>query len=361
MNPNPLESNVRAIRNILTAFLAIVGVIIVKTLSGLLIPLAFAFFVGLLLEPLIQYLSKKGWPYSISIIVITILTLACLFLVGLIVFDTGTQIVEEKDKLLSQIDQKFESILSGLEFIPGISTLETDGFIETLNQLISVEFLINTSGVVAGQLSTFTFNFVLSAIYLVAVLGSIVKYEEYIGYLEGDDVIGQERLIKSFVEVKTSIVSYMKVKFMTSFCTGVFFGVISWIFGIDFALFWGFLAFVLNFIPTVGSIVATIPPMLLGLIQIDSSATFLLFLILLIASQFAWGNIIEPLLMGSSVALNTVTVILGLVVWGYIWGVAGMLLSVPLIVLAREILAQNPDWDMLVKLMGRSRIRKQST
>ena len=361
MNPNPLESNVRAIRNILTAFLAIVGVIIVKTLSGLLIPLAFAFFVGLLLEPLIQYLSKKGWPYSISIIVITILTLACLFLVGLIVFDTGTQIVEEKDKLLSQIDQKFESILSGLEFIPGISTLETDGFIETLNQLISVEFLINTSGVVAGQLSTFTFNFVLSAIYLVAVLGSIVKYEEYIGYLEGDDVIGQERLIKSFVEVKTSIVSYMKVKFMTSFCTGVFFGVISWIFGIDFALFWGFLAFILNFIPTVGSIVATIPPMLLGLIQIDSSATFLLFLILLIASQFAWGNIIEPLLMGSSVALNTVTVILGLVVWGYIWGVAGMLLSVPLIVLAREILAQNPDWDMLVKLMGRSRIRKQST
>lgn len=361
MSLNPLESNVRAIKNILTVFLAIIGVIIVKTLSGLLIPLAFAFFVGLLLEPIIQYLSKKGWPYSISIIVITILTLGFLFLVGLIVFDTGAQIVQEKDKLLGQIDQKFESILSGLEFIPGISTLETDGLIETLNQLISVEFLISTSGVVAGQLGTFTFNFILSAIYLVAVLGSIVKYEEYIGYLEGDDVVGQERLIKSFVEVKTSIVSYMKVKFMTSFSTGVFFGVISWIFGIDFALFWGFLAFILNFIPTVGSIVATIPPMLLGLIQIDSSGTFLLFLTLLIATQFAWGNVIEPLLMGSSVALNTVTVILGLVVWGYIWGVAGMLLSVPLIVLAREILAQNPDWDMLVKLMGRSRIRKQTT
>ncbi len=360
MNPNQLESNVRAIKNILTIFLAIVGVIIVKTLSGLLIPLAFAFFIGLLLEPIIQYLSKRGWPYSISIIVITILTLGFLFLVGLIVFDTGAQIVEEKDKLLGQIDQKFESILSGLEFIPGVSTLETDGFIQTLNKLISVEFLISTSGVVAGQLGTFTFNFVLSAIYLVAVLGSIVKYEQYIGYLEGDDVVGQERLIKSFVEVKTSIVSYMKVKFMTSFCTGVFFGMISWIFGIDFALFWGFLAFILNFIPTVGSILATIPPMLLGLIQIDSSGTFLLFLILLIATQFAWGNVIEPLLMGSSVALNTVTVILGLVVWGYIWGVAGMLLSVPLIVLAREILAQNPDWDMLVKLMGRSRIRKKT-
>ena len=86
---------------------------------------------------------------------------------------------------------------------------------------------------------------------------------------------------------------------------------------------------------------------------------FFLFIGLLIATQFIWGNVIEPLLMGSSVALNTVTVILGLVVWGYIWGVAGMLLSVPLIVLARVILAQIPDADMLVKLMGRSELKKQ--
>lgn len=360
MNPNSLENNVRSIKNTLLIFLAIVGVIIIQTLSGLLIPLAFALFIGLLLEPLIQFLSKKGWPYSISITVITILTLGFLFLVGLIVFDTAGQIVEEKTKLLEQINEKFQEILSGLSFIPGIETFKTDGIIETLNKLISIEFLISTSGIVAGQLGTFTFNFILSAIYLVAILGSIVRYEKYIGYLEGDDDIGKEKLLKSFIEVKTSIVDYMKVKFLTSLFTGIFFGGISWLFGIDFALFWGFLAFLLNFIPTVGSIVATLPPTLLGLIQIDSGGTFFIFVSLLIATQFIWGNVIEPLLMGSTVALNTVTVILGLVVWGYIWGVAGMLLSVPLIVLAREILAQNPDADMIVKLMGRSRIKKKT-
>ena len=118
------------------------------------------------------------------------------------------------------------------------------------------------------------------------------------------------------------------------------------------------MAFLLNFIPTVGSITATIPPALLGLIQIDSSGSFLFFIALLIATQFIWGNVIEPYVMGSSVALNTVTVILGLVVWGYIWGVAGMLLSVPLIVLARVILAQYPDADLLVKLMGRSQVEE---
>ena len=361
MNPNTLETNIRSIKNILLFFMAIVGVFLIKTLSGLLIPLAFALFIGLLLEPLIQFLTKKGWPYSISISVITVLTLGFLFLVGLIVFDTAGQIIDEKNKLLGQIDLKFEEILANLSFIPGVDTLETDGLIETLNKLISIEFMISTSGIVAGQLGTFTFNFILSAIYLVAVLGSIVRYEKYIDYLEGDDQERKSKLLESFVQVKTSIVSYMKVKFLTSLCTGIFFGGISWIFGIDFALFWGFLAFILNFIPTVGSIVATIPPTLLGLIQIESSGTFIFFMALLIATQFTWGNVIEPFLMGSSVALNTVTVILGLVVWGYIWGIAGMLLSVPLIVLAREILAQNPDADVLVKLMGRSRLRKRNT
>jgi AI-2 transport protein TqsA len=181
----------------------------------------------------------------------------------------------------------------------------------------------------------------------------------YINYLEGDDDIGKQRLLKAFVEVKDAVASYMKVKFFTSLCTGLCFSLICWAFGLDFVVFWGFFAFLLNFIPTVGSIIATIPPILLGLIQIDSGANYLFFILLLVLTQFTWGNIIEPLMMGSSLALNTVTVILGLVIWGYIWGIAGMLLSVPLIVLARVILAQIPDADLIVKLMGRSQLKKE--
>lgn len=355
---SPFNSDLRTIRNTMLIFAAILGIIIIKTLSGLLIPLAFALFIGILLSPIITYLEKRKWPYTVSITLITVLTLGFIFLIGLIVYDTGLQILDQKEKLLSQIDVRFQEILAGLSFIPGISSLETGGFIETINDVISTEFLLNTSGVVASSVGTFTFNFVLCAIYLVAVLGSIVRYENYISYLEGDDSAGKERLMSSFVEVKTAIVSYMKVKFFTSLCTGLCFGIICFAFGVDFALFWGFLAFLLNFIPTVGSIAATIPPLLLGLIQIDSSGSFTFFILLLIATQFIWGNVIEPYVMGSSVALNTVTVILGLVIWGYIWGVSGMLLSVPLIVMARVILSQIPDADLIVKLMGRSQLGK---
>ncbi len=356
MDSNP---NLVTIKNTLLFFMAIVVILIVKELAGLLIPLAFALFIGILLQPVIAYFERKKWPYSVSISVITILTLGFLFLVGALVVDTGSQIVGEKDKLLGQINTRLDGILSQVEHLPGFDAIESESVTELLGKVMSPEFMLNTSGIVAGQLGTFTFNFILAAVYLVAVLGSIVKYEKYIGYLEGDDDVGKQKLLKAFVEVKDAIVSYMKVKFMTSLSTGVCFGLICWAFGIDFALFWGFLAFLLNFIPTVGSITATIPPILLGLIQIDNGGTYGFFIILLIATQFVWGNVVEPMVMGSSVALNTVTVILGLVVWGYIWGVSGMLLSVPLIVLARVILAQIPDADMFVKLMGRSQLSKQ--
>tara|TARA_Y100000114_G_scaffold157163_2_gene187608 strand:- start:3971 stop:5104 length:1134 start_codon:yes stop_codon:yes gene_type:complete len=355
---SPFNADLRVVKNVLLIFAGILGIVIIKTLASLLIPLAFALFIGILLTPIISFLERKRWPYTVSITLITIITLGFIFLIGLIVYDTGMQIVDEKDKLLAQIEVKFQDILGNLDFIPGVSQLETGGFIQMLNEAFSTDFLLNTSGELASSLGAFTFNFILCAIYLVAVLGSIVRYEKYIAYLEGDDVVGKERLTRSFVEVRNSIVSYMKVKFFTSFFTGLFFGAICYFFGVDFALFWGFLAFLLNFIPTVGSITATIPPALLGLIQIDSSGSFLFFIALLIATQFIWGNVIEPYVMGSSVALNTVTVILGLVVWGYIWGVAGMLLSVPLIVLARVILAQYPDADLLVKLMGRSQVEE---
>ena len=335
------DNDIVTIKNILLLFMGLVIVLVIKELSALLIPLTFAIFIGILLQPVIAYLDKKNWPYMLSIIVITVLTLGFVFLVGLIVFDTGLQIADQKDKLLTQIGNRLNDLVIQFENIPGFSALKERDFKETLYQIVSPEMMLNTSGMVASEVGNFVFNLVLSAIYLVAVLGSIVKYEKYINYLEGDDDIAKQRLLKAFVEIKDAVASYMKVKFFTSLSTGAFFGLICWGFGVDFPLFWGFLAFMLNFIPTVGSIMATIPPVLLGLIQIDNGTSYIFFILLLIATQFVWGNVVEPLMMGSKVALNTVAVILGLVIWGYIWGIAGMLLSVPLIVLARVILAEN--------------------
>jgi len=346
------------IKNVLLLFLAIVVTMIIKELGALLIPLTFALFIGLLLQPIIEFLKRKKWPYSLSITLITIFTIGLLFLIGIIIKDTGTQLINEKEELLDQVSVKLDGVIKTLDHLPGFESLGSEGFVSTLRILVSPKVMLSTSGLLAGQLGTFTWNFLLTTIYLVAVLGSIVRYDKYIDYLEGDDDEGKRKMTKAFIEVKNAIVSYMKVKFLTSLCTGISFGVICWAFNVNFALFWGFLAFILNFIPTVGSIIATIPPILLGLIQIDNSGTFAFFFLMLISAQFIWGSIVEPSVMGSSVDLNIVVVIFGLVLWGYIWGVAGMLLSVPLVVLIRVILSQIPDAHMIVKLMGRSHLNR---
>ena len=196
----------------------------------------------------------------------------------------------------------------------------------------------------------------MTSLYLVAFLSGILKYEQYINYLQ-DDEKNSQTMVEGFEQVKESIVTYIKVKFLMSLCTGIGYGLVCWIFDIDFALFWGFLAFVLNFIPTVGSIIATIPPVLLGLIQLGSPGAVFGLLGLLLILQFTFGNIIEPRLMGNSLSLNTVVVILGLVFWGYLWGVSGLVLSVPMLVLIKVILAQFDEAKIIVRLMGSSNIR----
>ena len=348
------NNDLRSIKNLLWFFFAVLIAYLLSVLAGLLIPLALALFLAILLQPILAWFERKNVGFGISLSVISITSLSSLALFGMLVYQTGKSLMEEKEKLLSQINAKLSSLLDRLNHIPGVY-VESSDIVDNLGHLLSSDLLVESSGTFAGMLGSFTGSFLMTALYLIAFLGGILKYEQYIHYLQGDEK-DSERMLEGFEQVKESIVTYIKVKFLMSLCTGVGYGLICWMFGIDFPLFWGYLAFVLNFIPTVGSIIATIPPLLLGLIQLGTPGAVIGLLALLLIVQFTFGNIIEPRLMGSSLALNTVVVILGLVFWGYLWGVIGMVLSVPMLVLVKVILAQFDDAKIVVRLMGTSNL-----
>lgn len=335
-------------------FLAVLVAYLLSILSGLLIPLALALFLAILLEPVLAWFERKKIGFGISLSVISITSLSALGLFGIMVFQTGKSLMQEKEKLLSQINDKLSNVLERVNNIPGVY-LESSDIVDNMSQLLSTDLLVQSSGTFAGMLGDFTGSFLITSIYLIAFLSGILNYKQYIHYLQ-DDEEDYLKMLEGYEQVKESIVTYIKVKFFMSLCTGVGYGLICWTFGIDFAVFWGYLAFVLNFIPTVGSIIATIPPLLLGMIQLESPAAVIGLLSLLLVVQFTFGNIIEPKLMGSSLSLNTVVIILGLVFWGYLWGVTGMVLSVPMLVLVKVILAQFEDAQMVVRLMGTSNI-----
>jgi len=112
--------------------------------------------------------------------------------------------------------------------------------------------------------------------------------------------------------------------------------------GVDFALFWAFLIFLLNYIPTVGSIVAVIFPVTFSLLQFESWSIFTLLLIILTSVQLLYGNFLEPRLQGNKLNLSPLVIIFSLLFWGQMWGVVGMLLCVPIMVMINIVLSHIP-------------------
>jgi len=135
------------------------------------------------------------------------------------------------------------------------------------------------------------------------------------------------------------IQTYLWIKTLTSTLTGVVSYFVLRTVGVDFAIFWAFTIFMLNFIPTIGSIIATLFPALLALIQFDTFGPFLIVLIGVGAIQLVVGNVLEPKLMGNSLNVSPLVVMLSLTLWGSIWGIAGAFLSVPITVMMLIIFA----------------------
>ncbi len=349
-----MERDLRIIRNMLFVIVAIIGVYIVKELASLLVPLVLALFLGILLRPALVWLEKRHVPFGLSVVVV-LLFLGFLFtMVGQIIYQTGWAIIAEQDRLLAQIEVKLHPILHWIEDLTGMETqIHSGGVTEALQKFFSLDWLIRSSGTFATIIGDFTSLLFMTLLYLLMILGGILNYKPYIGYLEKGSS-SEGKLLEAYEHVQSSITTYMKVKFWISLGTGVGYWLICYLFGVDFAIFWGFLAFILNFVPTIGSIISTAPPLLLGWIQIEGFWMLTLFVLLLVAIQFVMGNIVDPLWMGNQLAINTVVIILGLVFWGYLWGITGMILSVPLLVLIKVIFEQIPDARFLVRLMDSS-------
>jgi AI-2 transport protein TqsA len=133
------------------------------------------------------------------------------------------------------------------------------------------------------------------------------------------------------VELEGRIKRYLSIKFLLSGVTGLLVGILLAVLGVELALVFGIFAFILNFIPSVGSIIATLLPLPLVLVEPDSTAIDIVLVLLLPGGvQMVVGNILEPKLLGDSLELHPITILLCLIFWGMLWGIPGMLLAAPI-------------------------------
>jgi predicted PurR-regulated permease PerM len=149
-----------------------------------------------------------------------------------------------------------------------------------------------------------------------------------------------ERISQLATDVSESIQRYIGMKTLVSLLTATISYAVLALVGVDFAIIWALLVFFLNFIPTIGSIIAVIFPALLTLVQFDTITPFLVVALGLGGTQFVIGNVIEPMYVGKSLNLSSFMILLALSFWGTVWGLPGMFLAVPLMVMAGIVCAQ---------------------
>ncbi|WP_109832352.1 AI-2E family transporter [Reichenbachiella versicolor] len=201
-----------------------------------------------------------------------------------------------------------------------------------------------------GELAASTFDYVsiifsdgfLILIYVAFLLveEAVFPYKLKAFYPDDDERDKKEDL---FYKMDQNIGRYLRLKSLVSFITGALSYIVLLIFGVEAALFWSFLIFILNFIPTIGSLVATAFPAVFTIFQMAELAPFIYVLLSVGLVQVVVGNIVEPKLMGSSLNMSSLVVILSLTIWGGIWGIMGMILSVPITVMMIIVFEEIPS------------------
>lgn len=330
---------------------------VLSLLQGILVPLVVAIFFVMVLQPILGFLHGRKFPNWLAVTIISILSLFTLLVVLTIVSETVSQIANSGDTFINAFNRKFDSLIEWFNRTTNYR-FQTWEIKKAISDLFTGEFIKSALGKIASSVGSFTSSFFMFGFYFIILLSSFYRYREFILFVGGDE--NGPRFIKTFENVMKSISTYISVKFVISLVTGFFFWLFSTIFNIPFPLFWGFLAFAMNFIPSIGSIIATFVVILMAFVSLDSFLSVLLYSISVIGTQVVFGNILDPIIMGNRLQLNTLTVLLGLVFWGFLWGIPGMLLAVPLLVLIKIILSQNPQTEMFARAMGTTKQQKSN-
>ncbi len=161
-----------------------------------------------------------------------------------------------------------------------------------------------------------------------------------------------QQVVEVLQKIEHSVSQYLGLKTLVSFITGLASYIALWFIGIDAPAFWAILIFILNFIPTIGSLTATIFPAVFCLLQFGSFGPGLMVLLIVGSIQVLVGNILEPRFMGNSLNISPMVAILSLSFWGLIWGVVGMILSIPITVIAIIICSQFPQTRSVAILLS---------
>ena len=319
---------------------------LMKILNFILVPLIFSMFLALLFLPLVRWFAKKRVPKIISISVVILIIIGFFKIGGELVKLSINEILSADSSFFATAEIKLLDLVVSIESFFGLDRLEGESVIKHyIEQFKVMENVGSTISFVSNSLSMT----LMTAFFTILLLFESINFQQLLHHF----VFKQKySSVKTFRKIEKDIIKFVKVKFVISLFTGIGFGIACYAFGISFPVFWGLLAFLLNFIQMIGSIVSVILLSLIALVEIDSSGTLLFFILVIIGVQVLFGAVLEPVFMGKTFSLNVLTVLIMLMLWGFIWGIPGLIMAIPITVFTKIILEQFPQTRVIAQTMS---------
>jgi AI-2 transport protein TqsA len=316
------------------------GIIALIYGAGIFIPLAVALLIWMFVNALARMFQRLWTPWFGPM---RFLSLSLAFLTLLVITVLVVDIVAINVSAMGDRTSDFErSLLILVDKVAEITGVSREKIINAIVSHLSVERLLGAivAGVIgiAGTASNLGIVFV----YVIFLLVEQQFFDLKLKALVGDE--GRRDQIRSVLSrVTHDVQSYLWTMSIVSLLTAVLSYAVMIMVGVNSAIFWAFLIFILNFIPTVGSIIGTAIPSLYALLQFGEFRPFLILVVSIGLIQFVVGNIIQPRMTAKSLNLSQFVVILALFVWGAIWGIVGMFLAVPITSVAMIIFSNFPQ------------------
>ena len=321
------------------AFVIIIGGLMYA--ESIVTPFLMALFISIICAVPVSWLQKKKVPQLVSITLVFFGVLAIFIIFGQLIGNSVSSFSGDVTKYEKNLNDLGLNILHFLnEKGLNVETDEISKVIEPSKILGYTAGFLGQMGGFMGNAATIFFLafFLLMELDSISVKASAIakNTKVSIAYL---NTIGQ------------SIRHYLSIKTMTSFLTGFAIWVLLTIIGVNYAIVWALLAFLLNYIPNIGSILAAIPAVLFALIQLGMGGALWTIIAFVIVNMVI-GNVVEPKMMGKGLGLSTFVVFVSLIFWGFILGTVGMFLSVPLTMTIKIMLEQQPNTKWIAVVLG---------
>lgn len=342
----------RGIFLLLLCICVILVTAVLKVTSEVLLPVIIAIMLSFVFQPVLVFFKKKFHiPNVLGIVIIFLILFAAIFFIGNLLFSSIKTIISVYPKY----EERFVYVYKAVAEIFHLSYDNESSLIANLWNQLGIRNAIQSLGFkLSNSLIDFAKNLTVIALFVIFFLSETNLFKEKaIVALEGKS---SGKIISMTKDIILQVTRYLSVKFFISLLTGIFVFLGTMVIGLDFPIIWGFLAFVLNFIPNFGSIISGIVTIIFSILQFWPSPGPVIWVsFVMLSVNMILGNFVEPKVQGRSLGLSPFVIIVSLSIWGWIWGFMGMILAVPVTVILK-IVCENIEFLKPISILMGSKI-----